>query len=74
LWKFTIEENDNTSISNNKLKNPLKLDSNKINVMKQDGSICSYEILLETVISGHDGWVYEVHWKPNIYSGHYKQN
>lgn len=69
MWKFTIEENDNISLSNKKLENTLKLESKKLDVMKKDGSICSYVILLETVISGHDGWVYGVHWKPNICSG-----
>jgi len=69
LWKFIIEDNYDNSISNKKLKDTLKLESKKLDVMKQDGSICNYVILLETVISGHDGWVYGVHWKSNICSG-----
>jgi len=69
LWKFMIKDNNDILISNKTLEDPLKLGSKILNVMKQDGSICNYVILLETVISGHDGWVYGVHWKPNICSG-----
>lgn len=36
---------------------------------KRDGSECIYMIQLETVISGHDGWIYGVHWKPNFCTG-----
>lgn len=49
--------------------NPLKLESKKLNVIKQDGSACNYVVQLETVISGHDGWVYGVHWNPNVNQG-----
>lgn len=69
LWKFIIEQNYNTEELNKELKNVLKLESKKLNVIKQDGSTCSYVIQLETVISGHDGWVYGVHWKPNFCKG-----
>jgi len=40
-----------------------------LNVVKNDGSVHSYVIQLETVISGHDGWIYGVHWNPNLSSG-----
>lgn len=69
LWKFTIEENYNTCELNKELENVLKLEHKKLNVIKQDGSACCYVIQLETVISGHDGWIYGVHWKQNFCSG-----
>lgn len=68
MWKFTVEENY-TFLSNKELEDKLKIESKKLNVMKQDGTICSYVIQLETVISGHDGWIYGVHWKPSLYIG-----
>lgn len=69
LWKFTIEENYNTRELNKELDNVLKLECKKLNITKQDGSACCYLIQLETVISGHDGWIYGVHWKSNFHSG-----
>lgn len=68
LWKFTIEEND-ISKSNKELENSLKLESKNFTVTKTDGSIGSYMIQLETVITGHDGWIYGVHWRPKICTG-----
>ncbi|VVC32544.1 Hypothetical protein CINCED_3A022921 [Cinara cedri] len=69
LWKFTIEDNYNNSEIKKEFNNVLKLESKNLNIIKQDGSACSYVIQLETVISGHDGWIYGVHWKPNFCSG-----
>lgn len=69
LWKFAITENDSTCKPDQNLKDKLQLETKQFNVIKQDGSICSYIIQLETVISGHDGWIYGVHWKPNCSSG-----
>lgn len=68
LWKFTLEEISNNCKLDKKPEDALKLESKNFNVVKQDGSVCSYVIQLETVISGHDGWVYGVHWNTN-YSG-----
>ncbi|KAL5234925.1 hypothetical protein ACI65C_002335 [Semiaphis heraclei] len=70
LWKFTIEESYNNCKSNKEFDDTLKLESKTLNVTKQDGSDCNYMIQLETVISGHDGWIYGVHWKPNFCSDH----
>lgn len=69
LWKFTKEINDNNCKSSKELNDSLRLESKKIDIMKEDGSICSYAIQLETAISGHDGWIYGVHWKPKISHG-----
>lgn len=69
LWKFTIGKSYNNSISNKEVNDTLKLESKTFNVTKQDGSDCIYMIQLETVISGHDGWIYGVHWKPNYFTG-----
>lgn len=70
LWKFTIEENTGGTCKSNKvLDDVIKLEIKKLNVLKNDGSVCCYEIQLETVISGHDGWIYGVHWKRNVCSG-----
>ncbi|XP_050422943.1 elongator complex protein 2 [Adelges cooleyi] len=60
LWKFTTEENTNDSTSN---EETLQLEQKKINVSKQDGSNLVYVIQTESVISGHDGWIYGVNWK-----------
>lgn len=73
LWKFTIEENYNTCTPSKELEDKLKVESKKLNVMKQDGTICNYVIQLETIISGHDGWIYAVHWKPSLCIGWLKQ-
>lgn len=69
LWKFTIEENDNICQTNKELEKSLKLESKKFNVVKNDGSVSSCVIQLETVITGHDGWIYEVHWNQNFCLG-----
>lgn len=69
LWKFSKENNDNTCKTNKEINNSLRLEIKKIDVNKEDGSICSYIIELETAISGHDGWIYGVHWKPNLSPG-----
>uniref|UniRef100_A0A2H8TKM3 Elongator complex protein 2 n=1 Tax=Melanaphis sacchari TaxID=742174 RepID=A0A2H8TKM3_9HEMI len=74
LWKFTIEENYNTCKSIKEFDDTLKLESKKFNVTKQDGSECIYVIQLETVISGHDGWIYGVHWKPPFGTGKFKES
>lgn len=63
-----MEEIENNSKLNKDLEDALKLESKNFNVVKKDGLVCSYVIQLETVISGHDGWIYGVHWKAN-YSG-----
>lgn len=66
LWKFTTEENTNDSTSN---EETLQLEQKKINVSKQDGSNLVYVIQTESVISGHDGWIYGVNWKSKSCSG-----
>lgn len=75
LWKFTIGKSYNNCISNEEFDETLKLESKTFNVTKQDGSDCIYMIQLETVISGHDGWIYGVHWNPNYFTGKlFKEN
>lgn len=69
MWKFTVEVNDNTCNSNKEIEDTLKLESKKLTVVKQNGLVCNYIIQLETIISGHDGWIYGVHWKPNFHLG-----
>lgn len=70
LWKFTIEENARDTCKLNKLLDDvIKLESKKLRVLKNDGSTCCYTIQSETVISGHDGWIYGVHWKRNVCPG-----
>lgn len=69
LWKFTKENHDDTCELNNEHNNTLRLESKKMDIIKEDGSICSYVIQLETAISGHDGWIYGVHWKPSFNLG-----
>lgn len=51
------------------MEKSLKLESKKFNVVKNDGSVSSCVIQLETVITGHDGWIYEVHWNQKFCLG-----
>lgn len=73
MWKFTVEGNDSTCNSNKELGDTLKLESKKLTVVKENGLVYNYVIQLETIISGHDGWIYGVHWKPNFHLGIYKK-
>ncbi|XP_050542777.1 elongator complex protein 2 [Daktulosphaira vitifoliae] len=62
LWKFSIEENIQHS-SYEYSKETLQLERKKMIIEKNDGSNLTYIIQTETVISGHDSWIYGVNWK-----------
>lgn len=69
MWKFISKDNENTCSPNKELESALKLECKQLSVAKNNGLISNYVIQLETVISGHDGWIYGVHWKPNSHLG-----
>ncbi|XP_028410980.1 elongator complex protein 2-like isoform X2 [Dendronephthya gigantea] len=51
----------------------LKLTSNKFSITSEDVSL-DYSAVLETILSGHEGWVYSLSWHPKIRQGnHYHQ-
>lgn len=54
LWKFTVKRKN---IAINELKS--KTENFKVNEEE-------YEVSLESILSGHEGWVYGVNWHPLI--------
>lgn len=66
VWRIERVDDDNTTIE--KVENLIK--SMKITFDVDNNEVKSqYAITLESVICGHEGWVYDVKWSPKVLKG-----
>ncbi|CAB3993111.1 elongator complex 2-like [Paramuricea clavata] len=66
VWRITKVTDlvDESGVIDDNMKN-LELTSNKFSVISEDVSL-NYSAVLETILSGHEGWIYSVCWHPKI--------
>ncbi|XP_074658780.1 elongator complex protein 2-like [Tubulanus polymorphus] len=70
IWKFSKRDPDivaeqQRDIKQLSLSDEIKLKEN-IFTFSYNGEKCCYAVVLETVLSGHDNWVYAVHWQRKL--------
>lgn len=63
IWKIFIRTESSSKDSDEGI---IKLKEDVFNVRSNQGEV-SYAVTLETVLSGHENWVYGLHWHPPIY-------
>ncbi|CAB4015809.1 elongator complex 2-like, partial [Paramuricea clavata] len=66
VWRITKVTDlvDESGVIDENMKS-LELTSNKFSVISEDVSL-NYSAVLETILSGHEGWIYSVCWHPRI--------
>ncbi|XP_053099846.1 elongator complex protein 2 isoform X2 [Hemicordylus capensis] len=47
--------------------NAVRLKENIFTVKKNSGSDASFSVLLDSVLAGHENWVYAIHWQPSFF-------
>ncbi|CAI9721363.1 complex 2-like [Octopus vulgaris] len=63
--KTTPEENSNIIIRDKPATGSIQMKETLIDVQSKGSSLC-FAITLESVLLGHDGWIYSVRWHPPI--------
>lgn len=56
LWKLGINEKSP--------QDDIQMSRKVIQLEIKPGVICALSIILESVLAGHEGWIYSVHWHP----------
>ncbi|XP_046845243.1 elongator complex protein 2-like isoform X2 [Xenia sp. Carnegie-2017] len=68
VWRISHGSDDYMKSDENKNEDnmePLELTSSKMTII-DNGVSLSYFVVLETILSGHEGWVYSARWHPKI--------
>jgi elongator complex protein 2 len=76
LWQITpcdesIATQTRKKISELDLEEDIQPDQKFFSVVVQDDktAVLYFAVSLESVLSGHEGWVYGIDWHPPVYSG-----
>ncbi|KAJ6661409.1 hypothetical protein lerEdw1_015038 [Lerista edwardsae] len=48
--------------------NTIRLKENVFSVKNYSGSDSSFAVTLDSVLAGHENWVYAVHWQPSVFT------
>ncbi|XP_077978293.1 elongator complex protein 2-like [Glandiceps talaboti] len=73
IWKMTQRDPDSTNITTPSVDSlaedeEIKLKENTFLVNHEGKGLC-YAVSLDSVLTGHDHWVYAVHWQPPCFKG-----
>ncbi|KAL4222137.1 Elongator subunit elp2 [Mactra antiquata] len=77
VWRFSLRDRDTgiriESIVDLPLDKDIQMRENTLTFVNQESPIV-YAVSLETVLSGHENWIYSVKWKPKtLIDGNYHQ-
>ncbi|XP_072041091.1 elongator complex protein 2-like [Amphiura filiformis] len=68
IWRISPVNESSENINGQPEVEEIRLKENCFSLAYK-GSDLSFAVSLESVMAGHEQWVYEVHWQPAIYSG-----
>ena len=76
LWRIApcdekVATQTRKNISELDLEEDIQPDQKFFSVVMQDdtAAVLYFAVSLESVLAGHEGWVYEIDWHPPVYSG-----
>ena len=74
LWRITpcdekVATQTRKNISDLDLEEDIQPDQKFFSVVGQDDTVLYFAVSLESVLAGHEGWVYGIDWHPPVYSG-----